>query len=378
LILHPEACKTGKEFPMNWLANLFGRKAKPSPRKARANACRQARPCLEALEERQLLSTMSAITYSMPRTTHGQVPMHVLYAIDSKSHQLTEYVNDTPQQPAGGTLGGPSLTAVSASLVQKTGNPEPEVFALAADRSLWLYSQAGGWTSLGGSYKEVSAERDGRAFLVNSSDQVNVYNADGTWGNLGAPTVSYDAGDWGSYTYVYAFGISAGRAALTSSALQDVVYAIGPDGAIYDNAGTGWQVVDNNHSFSQLSATQDGSVYALDNAGNLYQDSWTQLSTGGGTWVSNTLAAAPYGGHWTQISAGTDVNGNDIVYAVESTYQTTFMVNSFGIQEHIRISGTTDISGTDGGWVYFVQANGNTWQYDSISFYYTQLPGSNL
>jgi hypothetical protein len=386
VILHPEACKTGKEFPMNWLAHLFVQKAKPSPRKTRDSARRLARPSLEALEERQLLSATSAITYTPAGST---IPAHVLYAIDSRTRRLTEYVNSRPVQSPGGTLGGPGLTAVSASIDQKTGNPE--VFALAADHSLWLYSLAGGWRSLGGSDTEVSAERDGRAFVVDSSNLVRVYNADGTVQALGAPAYSYDAGDWGSGTYVYAFGISAGRAALTSSTLQDVVYAIGPDGGIYANAGAGWQVVDNNHSFSQLSATQDGSVYALDNAGNLYQDSWTQLSTGGGTWVSHTLPGPGSGNYYTQISAGTDLKGNDLVYAVDK-YSYLWEAHSRGawaIHWHgssgfvIRV---TDISGTDGGRFYFVDYNfygqnvSNTWLgYHSWGSIYTfRLPGSNL
>ena len=115
------------------------------------------RPQLEALEERQLLSTMSAINCNS-----GGVEHQVVYTIGKNNDVLLSVDGRSPV-----SLGG-YAKQISAGL-DATGHPE--VFAIGSDNA--VYENRGhGWVDLGGNVKQISAGLGNTVYAIGSGNAV--------------------------------------------------------------------------------------------------------------------------------------------------------------------------------------------------------------
>jgi hypothetical protein len=306
--------------------------AKPS-RSNRTPARRPgaAQPTVERLEDRQLLSTTSAIY-----EPNVEFPSHDLYAIDAQSHQVVLYQAYDFGGSREGALGGPQVTDVSASRGAGVG---PEVFALATDHAVWVCT--GAWHSLGGWASEISATRDGRVYVIGGNSGVYTNTDNGspsTWQALGGR----------------ALDISAGASQLGGS---DEVFAIGWDHNIWLNTTTNasvWQLVDNQRSFTRISATQNNEVYALDSNGALYRDDFWVLFYGGHKytwWMENLVSSQRY----LDIQADMADATHSEVYAIDANH-TAWVWDSGTKTLQYKDSDVKEITGADDG--YFFDRNG--------------------
>jgi hypothetical protein len=285
-----------------------------TPARRRANARRSAsfRPVVEALEDRRLLSTIATIT-DRSGITHT-------YLIDAGFRQLVEVDSSQAGHLSPSSLpSGPRIHALSAGL-----DPQGQavVYAQGDDGSIQERSANGSWFSLGNlNFHEVIGSYHGAVWALGSDG--NVYYSDsnltpGTWLNQGTPN-----------------GSSVSRIRVgTDAHNMDQVFAIGSDSAIYVLSTVGvsrtWQLVNNSTRFQNISATQDNQVYALDVQGQLHQDAMQIVyvrsgftgRTVGLTWWRDTVLPEffrPDGtrSQFTHLSAGTDVSGHDMVYALD-------------------------------------------------------------
>jgi hypothetical protein len=331
---------------------------------------------LYALEDRLVPSSISSIT-DRAGVTH-------FYSISASSHQLVEQVSppgdDGTSRVQSASSGGPVIDGVSAGL-DSQGNAivyattsadpwHPDIQVRTAD---------GSWFDLGNlNYDgalQISGSQNGEVFAIGmytGQVYVNHWNGTpGTWQNLGTPALS-GGGGWQGI-----FQISAG----TDAAGNDQVFGIGDEaGAIYVydiGSGPGWQLVDSTTSFQKISATQDNKVFAIDNNGQLHQASsgWAYYSFGGAfgwyggwhfhyhVWHDTPMAeffsstGAPT--QFSDLSVGTDANGQDVVYAV-SWYGVAveYAAGSPPVQVE---TGVTQISAAGGGWFF-----------DTIPYYFDQ------
>jgi hypothetical protein len=332
---------------LNWLRLAF-------PSRPAARGRRAVRPQLERLDDRLVLSATSAIT-----TTHQwggySYTTHDLYAIDNYNRVL-----DYGTSPWGHStipLGAPPNTGVSdvsASVDPGTGNAE--VFALGQDHRLYLCDPNGTWHNFGGSYKGLSATRDGQVYAVTSDgSDVRLVNGNGNATDLGAPDDG--TGPYASRSIAASVGWFGG----------DEVFAIGGGGEIYVNsAGSsgGWRLVDrfsgNSPSFQTLAGGPNDEVFALDSNGHLWQESEhfaTYRWYGYFYWSHQDISG---GLTYKALSADRDAAGNDEVYAL--TTDNTLYLHDQGSWQW-RDSYVSAVSGADGG--YFFDVNfGPVWAYD--------------
>jgi hypothetical protein len=305
---------------------------------------------LERLDDRLVPSATSAISIG---SAWFLPPARDLYAIEQSTQQVlkfeTSFFGHWEQ-----ALGGPRVLEVSASIDPHTG--WSEVFALSQDSghsgSLWLCDSGGQWHDLGGSYKHISATRDGQVYAVAADgSHVLLFNQNGQATDLGAPA------DWSG---PYANAVAAGRGLFG----QDEVFVTGPDSAIYVNSANApgqWRLVDNSANFQTLSATQDDQVFALDDTGQLHQENEYSFWFGGihlDFWAGQNL-----GGSYRQISADTDATGHGEVYALANDAFSSVYEIDQGTQTSIAI-GVTNVAGADGGYNFDVTSLGNVYLYD--------------
>jgi hypothetical protein len=330
---------------MRWLKNLSLR-----PSAATRSPRRAPRPGLERLDDR-LVPSVTATSAVTTGTTHS------LFAIDQTTHQVTGFATVSGYNAIAGrvALGGPQVSQVSASVDPKTGLAE--VYALGTDRSLWRMDSNAVWHSLGGSYKRISATRDGQCFAVTSDgSDVRLFNQADQPIDLGAPGG-------------YASDIAAGRGAFYG---QDEVFAIGPDGGIwawngdYPVYGVGpyraWREIATG-SFGTLSATQNGVVFALDSNGNLFKESEGLYYIGSGLYYFFWNQANISGGNtYTQISADVDAHGSAEVYAIGTDAFHTLSRWDQGWQAMVWFA--SEVSAADSGYVFAVNTSGSAFAYD--------------
>jgi hypothetical protein len=347
--INAEACKPIKEILMQWFKNLFLRPsgAPKSPRRA-------PRPGLERLDDR-LVPSVTATSAVTTGTTHS------LFAIDQTTQQVTGFATVSGYNaPAGYRVfwnpQGEKFTQVSASVDPKTG--WAEVYALGTDHSLWRMDSGTVWHNLGGSYKRISATHDGQCFAVTSDgSDVRLFNQADQPTDLGAPGG-------------YASDLAAGRSAFYG---QDDVFAIGPDGGIwawngdYPIYGVGayraWREIATG-SFGTLSATQNGTVFALDSFGNLFKESESLAYIGNGLyylfWNQSNISG---GNTYTQISADVDAHGYAEVYAIGTDAFHTLNLFDQGPRQVIAWF-ATEVSAADSGYVFAVNTSGSAFGYD--------------
>jgi hypothetical protein len=324
---------------MQWFKNLFRRPAvaPKSPRRA-------PRPGLERLDDR-LVPSVTASSAVTTGTTH------TLFVIDQATQQVTGYATVSGYNAIAGkrAFGGPQVSEVSASIDPRTG--QAEVYALGRDHSLWRMDSNAVWHSLGGSYKGISATRDGQVFAVTSDgSDVRLFNQADQPTDLGAP---------GGYVS----DIAAGRDAYFG---QDEVFALGPDNGVYVWNGDfvfgpyrAWREIDAG-SFQTLSATQNGVVFALDANGNLFQETESPYWISGVEYFFWSRANISGGYAYKQISADVGANGYAEVYGLRldnslALYnQGSWRVKDYSVQE---------VSAADGGYFFDVNYYGGSTDY---------------
>jgi hypothetical protein len=136
----------------------------------------------------------------------------------------------------------------------------------------------------GGYAKQITATAGDAVYAIDSDNSV--------WSYSGGTGVLHLGG--------YALAISAGPDANGNPE----VYAIGPDNSRYVNDGSGF--VNLGGYVKQISATVQDTVYAIG------MDDAVYANTNGGGFVG-------LGGYAKEISAGLDANGNPEVFAISQT-----------------------------------------------------------
>jgi hypothetical protein len=233
------------------------------------------KPAVEALEERALMSTTSAVAWTSGGVTHS-----TFYAIGQNDN-----VEVSVDGGAFTDLGG-YAKQLSAGLDVFN---KPEVYAIGADNAVWL-NKGSGWVSLGGYLKEISATVENTIYGIGIDD--NIYLSHGApglgWFNTG----------------LKARQISAGADAIGNPE----VYAIGFNNNVYAGNGSGGPAGFANWGgyVKQISATVDSTVYAIGADNAVYKDSGSGSGSG---WVS-------LGGYAKQISAGIDGAFGPFVFAI--------------------------------------------------------------
>jgi hypothetical protein len=248
-----------------------------------------------------------------------------LYAIDASTRQVIDLHSDPNTVGALTPLGGPrNVTAVSAAA---NLDRLPMVVALTADGSVYDYvtpfQSPSYWNYLGSGFTAVSATHDGFIFAVDNYGNVlanGPYGPPSQWMNIGTPGVAIQA-------------ISASRNGDgIYNPYHEEVFALGNDGHIYLNRFDGnynpgfWQTIDSSKTYSQISANDHNTVYGLSARDGQITKESERYSFWGGFyyWSGQQLPAwgvwTPLGGlkeQYTQISAGTDRAGQDVVYAID-------------------------------------------------------------
>jgi hypothetical protein len=334
---------------MRWLKNHFLRPS-PAPKAPR----RAPRLGLERLGDRLVPS----VTASSAVTTGGT---HTLFAISQSVFSLDQVVKYTTisgsSQFGSQVLWAPfgkQFSQVSASIDPKTG--QAEVYALSLDHSLWRMDSGAVWHNLGGSYKEISATQDGQVVAVTSDgSDVRGFNKDDQPVDLGAP--GGFVGD-----------VAAGRGVFYH---QDEFFATGLDGGIWVWNGDyvngpyrAWREIATG-TFGTLSATQNGTVFALDYLGHLFQETEFPLWIGSGLslylWNPSNISG---GRTYTQISADVDTHGSAEVYAIGMDAFHTLSRYDQGQWQALSWF-ASEVSGADGGYYFAVGGLGNgVYAYD--------------
>ena len=231
---------------------------------------------MESLEGRSLLSATSAVAWTASGVTHS-----ALYAIDK---------NDAVEVSVDGggftTLGGYDKQ-VSAGL---DAFNKPEVYAIGADNAVWVNHGSGPWVSLGGYVKQISATVENTIYAIGTNDDIFVGH--------GTPGLGW------FYSGLKARQISAGTDAIGNPE----VYAIGFDNQVYAGNGSGGPGGFANWGgyAKQISATTNATVYAIGGDNAVYNDHGSGSGTG---WVS-------LGGYAKQISTGIDGTFGPFVFAI--------------------------------------------------------------
>jgi hypothetical protein len=149
---------------------------------------------------------------------------------------------------------------------------KPEVYAIGADNAVWV-NKGSGWVSLGGYVKEISATINNIVYAIGTDDAVYFTH--------GGPFATGFVRLGG-----YAKQISAGA----NFEGTPYVYIIGEDDAVYENTGEPNSWIALGGYAKQISAAMNGAVYAIGGDNAVYVNS-------GGGW-------SDLGGDVKQISAG--------------------------------------------------------------------------
>jgi hypothetical protein len=194
---------------------------------------RSFRASLEAVEDRTLLSTLSAISWHS-----GGVEHNAVFAIGANNAVYMD------KDSTGFVSLGNYVLQISAGL-DWYGNPV--IYGIGGNNGVWVNHLNGrGWSSLGGDVKAISATADNTVYAIDGDNAVWVNSGSG-WVDLGGDVKAISAG-------------------LGSSGFPEV-YAIGGDNAAYVNSGYGWY--DLGGYVLELAATTDGSVFARGELVNL-------------------------------------------------------------------------------------------------------------
>jgi Calpain family cysteine protease/Tectonin domain len=279
-----------------------------SGRRSQARNLRARRPrsfnaSLERVEERTLMSTLSAISWKSGGVQHSEV-----FAIG--------YNNSVSMSKDGGKFvsEGGYVTAISAGL-DAQGNPE--VFAVGGNNAAYVNDNGAGWVSWGGYVKAISASGDNTVFAIGGDNGVYINRGGTGWTELGGDFSAISAGlDAQGNPEVY--GINATSNAVYSS----------------DN-GAG--LVYRSGYAKAISGSVDNTVFAIGGDNAVY------INRSGTSWTD-------LGGYAKQISAGVDTTGNPEVYVIGGNNAAYVSDNGGGFGD---IGGyVTEISGTANGGLF--------------------------
>jgi hypothetical protein len=199
------------------------------------------------------------------------VTHHVLYAIGGDDAAYSNI------DGGGYTSLGGYAKQLSAGL---DANGNPEVYAIGKDDAVYV-NHGAGFIDLGGYAKQISATALGTVYAIDSDNSVWEYASKSGVVHLGG----------------YALEISAG---LDDNGNPEV-YAIGSDNSLYVDDGSGF--VNLGGYVKQISATVQGTVYAIG------MDDAVYANVNGGGFIA-------LGGYAKEISAGMDSNGNAELFAL--------------------------------------------------------------
>jgi hypothetical protein len=312
------------------------------------------RPAVEQLEGRELMSaTTSAVSWGPP-----QAPYSAMFAIDSSTHHVVEYW-DTNNQANRSDLsfwGGPAqASAVSAGL---DGQGNPEVYVLGSDHSVWSCHSGAwfpAWSQLAspGWATQISGTRDGYVFAVGPGGNVFENAGSGnanTWQSLGAPSWTIY---WGGMQFTFS------GATQVSAPNRFMVYAISDNHAIYayDN---GWQLIDSGHYFTEIAAGAHATVFAIDYGGALYS---VALSRWGPQWREFNIGNPESGSRFVDLSVGQNFGGFDQLYTVNS-WGDAYRLDNYGWQ--FVDAGVHEIAAADNN-TFFDVGFGSPYEYDPLN-----------
>jgi hypothetical protein len=241
----------------------------PRTRRDRTRRHRSFQASIEAVEDRALLSTLSAISW-----TSGGVQHSAAFGIGSND---SVYMNE---DATGWVSLGGYAKQVSAGL-NISGNPV--VYAIGSNNALFVHnaSTSGTWVSMGGYVKQISASTDNYVFAIGENDHV-FWNSGSGFHDMG----------------LYALQISAG---LDASGNEEV-YAIGSNNAVYvSDALTAWR--DLGGYAKQISGASNATVFAIG------QYDRVSVNANAAGWVDLY-------GYAQQIGAGLSSTGAPTVYAI--------------------------------------------------------------
>jgi hypothetical protein len=350
---------------MKRFSNWLGQRSPVRPMRARSP--RKPSLNLEVLEDRCVLSVIGSMV------DHGGLAH--LYAIDAQSHQVEEFQPRADHFIGGNdiirvSLDGPQVDEVTAGLDDQG---RAVVYARTRDtstpRAVQVRESNGSWFTMGNAggegVTEISGSPHAAVFSIGASGNVfvNVWNGTPTthWQSLGSPNNARVS------------RISVG----TGLSGKDEVFAIGAGQAIfaYDTGDTrGWQLVDNSASFIDISATQNGEVYAIDSGGTLHHDmvvfqhGLTRYPAGFlvgafGSWAFYPIAVTLVWSdtamaeffltdgtlaHFRTLSVGKLANGQDVVYAVDTHGNAVKYLPGQAPRQFAQ--NIEQVSGTDLGW----------------------------
>jgi Calpain family cysteine protease/Tectonin domain len=282
----------------------FGRRPSARYDRDRARRPRSFRASLEAVENRTLLSTLSAISWGGTSVLHDVASALV----------------------AGPTAGAVHGAISTIGIGSTAGSTQSAVFAIGTDGAVYMNKDATGFVSLGGDVQQISAGFDSagnpEVYAIGSDDAVWVNHLNGAgWTSLG------------------------GDVTAISATADNTVYAIGSDGAVWVNSGSGWTDLGGNlfnsigliNSISAgLTASGSPEVYAtwahsvLANSGSGWTDlggdvlaisatadtTFYAIGSDDAVWVNSGSGWASLGGYAKAISAGTTATGSPEVYAI--------------------------------------------------------------
>jgi hypothetical protein len=251
---------------MSRFASFFNRASRACV--ARPRYSRSFRASLEPVEDRLLMTSITAVSWNSGGVEHAEV---FTLGVDNTVWADKDSAGLVP-------LGG-YLESISAGL-DAAGNPE--VYGIGGNNAVWVNHVDGrGWSSLGGNVTAISASSDNTVYAIAPNNLVYVDFGLG-WYSQGG----------------YSTQISAST---TGSGLPEV-FAIGSSNSVYvDVLGqSGW--TDLGGSYSSLSASTNGAIFAIGANNTVSAD------TGSGFYY--------LGGYLKQIAAGTDQYGRTEVYGI--------------------------------------------------------------
>jgi hypothetical protein len=289
----------------------FGRHSQARPTRPRRP--RSFNASLEAVEDRTLMSTVSAINWTTPGVQHIEV-----FALDYNNFVAAR--KDLGSWSVDYSL---RVSQISAGL-DTHGNPE--VFGIDYNNTTVYCNDNGtGWTYRAGNFTAISASTNDTVFGIDSDQGVWVNRGGTSWANLGnLPTGS-----------LRGQAISAGL----DTHGNPEVFAIGTNNAVYSNdGGTGWTARSGYFPaiaghLTAISASTNDTVFGID------ADHHVWVNRGGTSWTYLS-------GYAQAISAGADAAGNPEVYAIGADNSLSVYGNGGGWSDLggyvTEISATTD------------------------------------
>jgi hypothetical protein len=314
---------------------------------ASAGRRRPVRLRLEQLDDRivpsGILSSAISIYHSLGALSYTERDW---YTRDISTGQVVEFQGTSQHD-----LGGPgNIVQVSASVDPHTGFAE--VFALQDTSGggtphgpLWMCDSSGNWHNFGGDYLTISATRDGHVYAVTPSGDVRYLDSNGQVTDLGAPAAG--VATWLPIAASVAWG-----------GYGNEVFVIGAqDQAIYVNSGNSWRLVDNSAQFTDLSASQNDTLFAVTSSGKLYQETehvqlylW-HFGWGIDFWAHQDISGGKTFKEYNAISADLAASGKAEVYALDTTGNAYLYDQGSWTWKDANV---LDIAGADGGYFYEV------------------------